>query len=84
MVSKKLAMRLDKKQTELANAEAKVKVLKGEVAELKQQVQLELVKKLQDNLHTDDLGTIEQFIAQVAPTDTTTSTTTDGGELDGH
>ncbi|APS41909.1 hypothetical protein FOL01_1050 [Weissella jogaejeotgali] len=80
MVSKKLAMRLDKKQTELANAEAKVKVLKGEVAELKQQVQLELVKKLQDNLHTDDLGTIEQ----VAPTDTITSTTTDGGELDGH
>lgn len=54
------------------------------MAELKQQVQLELVKKLQDNLHTDDLGTIEQFIAQVAPTDTTTSTTADGGELDGH
>ncbi|CAM4285584.1 hypothetical protein GA0061075_10315 [Weissella hellenica] len=73
-----------KKQTELANAEAKVKVLKSEVAELKQQVQLELVKKLQDNLHTDDLGTIEQFIAQATPTDTTTSTTADGGELDGH
>ena len=76
MVSKKLATRLKKKQEELTNAQEKVMVLKDEVTDLKKQVQLELVQKLQDNLKTDNLADIEQFIAQVTPTN-------NGGELNG-
>lgn len=76
MVSKKLAARLEKKQDELTNAQEKVTVLKDEVTDLKKQVQLELLQKLQENLQTENLADIEQFIAQVTPTD-------NGGEPNG-
>lgn len=76
MVSKKLATRLEKKQEELINAQEKVTVLKDEVTNLKKQVQLELLQKLQENLQTENLTDIEQFIAQVTPTD-------NGGEPNG-
>ena len=76
MVSKKLATRLEKKQGELTNAQEKVAVLKDEVTDLKKQVQLELLQKLQENLQTENLTDIEQFIAQVTPTD-------NGGEPNG-
>ncbi|WEA53834.1 hypothetical protein PWO95_04580 [Weissella paramesenteroides] len=67
MVSKKLAARLAKKQDELENAQEKVTTLKGEVADLKKQVELELVQKLQQHLQTEDLADVEQFIEQVSP-----------------
>lgn len=67
MVSKKLAARLAKKQDELKNAQAKVTTLKDEVADLKKQVELELVQKLQEHLQTEDLTDIEKFIEQVSP-----------------
>lgn len=67
MVSKKLAARLAKKQDELKNAQAKVTILKNEVADLKKQVELELVQKLQEHLQTEDLTDIEKFIEQVSP-----------------
>lgn len=67
MVSKKLAARLAKKQDELENAQEKVTTLKGEVADLKKQVELELVQKLQQHLQTEDLTDIEKFIEQVSP-----------------
>jgi hypothetical protein len=76
MVSKKLAARLEKKQDELISAQEKVTVLKVEVTDLKKQVQLELLQKLQENLQTENLTDIEQFIAQVTPTD-------NGGEPNG-
>ena len=67
MVSKKLAARLAKKQDELKNAQAKITILKDEVADLKKQVELELVQKLQKHLQTEDLTDIEKFIEQVSP-----------------
>lgn len=67
MVSKKLATRLAKKQYELENAQEKVTTLKGEVADLKKQVELELVQKLQQHLKTEDLVYVEKFIEQVSP-----------------
>lgn len=76
MVSKKLATRLEKKQEELISAQEKVTVLKDEVVNLRKQVQLELLQQLQENLQTQNLTDIEQFIAQVTPTD-------NGGELNG-
>ncbi|WP_439819432.1 hypothetical protein [Weissella paramesenteroides] len=79
MVSKKLAARLAKKQDELENAQEKVTTLKGEVAYLKKQVELELVQKLQQHLQTEDLVDVEKFIEQVSPIESQTDN--EGGEL---
>ncbi|GEP74028.1 hypothetical protein [Weissella thailandensis] len=79
MVSKKLAARLAKKQDELENAQEKVTTLKGEVADLKKQVELELVQKLQQHLQTEDLVDVEKFIEQVSPIESQTDN--EGGEL---
>ncbi|WP_288572976.1 hypothetical protein [uncultured Weissella sp.] len=79
MVSKKLAARLAKKQDELENAQEKVTTLKGEVADLKKQVELELVQKLQQHLQTEDLAYVEKFIEQVSPIESQTNN--EGGEL---
>ncbi|MFP7153984.1 hypothetical protein [Weissella paramesenteroides] len=79
MVSKKLAARLAKKQDELENAQEKVTTLKGEVADLKKQVELELVQKLQQHLQTEDLVYVEKFIEQVSPIESQTDN--EGGEL---
>lgn len=79
MVSKKLAARLAKKQDELENAQEKVTTLKGEVADLKKQVELELVQKLQQHLQTEDLIDVEKFIEQVSPIELQTDN--EGGEL---
>ncbi|XZO07887.1 hypothetical protein ABU186_10480 [Weissella paramesenteroides] len=79
MVSKKLAARLAKKQDELENAQEKVTTLKGEVADLKKQVELELVQKLQQHLQTKDLVYVEKFIEQVSPIESQTDN--EGGEL---
>ena len=79
MVSKKLAARLAKKQDELENAQEKVTTLKGEVADLKKQVDLELVQKLQQHLQTEDLVYVEKFIEQVSPIESQTDN--EGGEL---
>ncbi|MGK4017861.1 hypothetical protein AB0X56_07040 [Weissella paramesenteroides] len=79
MVSKKLAARLAKKQDELENAQEKVTTLKGEVADLKKQVELELVQKLQQHLQTKDLVDVEKFIEQVSPIESQTDN--EGGEL---
>ncbi|MCT0485839.1 hypothetical protein [Weissella paramesenteroides] len=79
MVSKKLAARLAKKQDELENAQEKVTTLKGEVADLKKQVELELVQKLQQHLQTEDLAYVEKFIEQVSPIESQTEN--EGGEL---
>lgn len=79
MVSKKLAARLAKKQDELENAQEKVTTLKGEVADLKKQVELELVQKLQQHLQTEDLADVEQFIEQVSPIESQADN--EGGEL---
>ncbi|APS41783.1 hypothetical protein FOL01_0924 [Weissella jogaejeotgali] len=79
MVSKKLAARLAKKQDELENAQEKVTTLKGEVADLKKQVELELVQKLQQHLQTEDLVDVEKFIEQVSPIELQTDN--EGGEL---
>ena len=79
MVSKKLAARLAKKQDELENAQEKVTTLKGEVADLKKQVELELVQKLQQHLQTEDLAYVEKFIEQVSPIESQADD--EGGEL---
>lgn len=79
MVSKKLAARLAKKQDELENAQEKVTTLKGEVVDLKKQVELELVQKLQQHLQTEDLVYVEKFIEQVSPIESQTDN--EGGEL---
>ena len=79
MVSKKLAARLAKKQDELENAQEKVTTLKGEVADLKKQVELELVQKLQQHLQTEDLVDVEKFIEQVSPIESQADN--EGGEL---
>lgn len=79
MVSKKLAARLAKKQDELENAQEKVTTLKGEVVDLKKQVELELVQKLQQHLQTEDLVDVEKFIEQVSPIESQTDN--EGGEL---
>lgn len=79
MVSKKLAARLAKKQDELENAQEKVTTLKGEVADLKKQVELELVQKLQQHLQTEDLAYVEKFIEQVSPIESQADN--EGGEL---
>lgn len=79
MVSKKLAARLAKKQDELENAQEKVTTLKGEVADLKKQVELELVQKLQQHLQTEDLVDVEKFIEQVSPIESQTDN--EGGAL---
>lgn len=79
MVSKKLAARLAKKQDELENAQEKVTTLKGEVADLKKQVELELVQKLQQHLQTEDLAYVEKFIEQVSPIKSQADD--EGGEL---
>ncbi|WP_258089198.1 hypothetical protein [Weissella fangxianensis] len=79
MVSKKLAARLAKKQDELKNVQEKVTTLKGEVADLKKQVELELVQKLQQHLQTEDLAYVEKFIEQVSPIESQTDN--EGGDL---
>lgn len=66
MVSKKLTTRLEKKQEELAIAESKAETLRQEVANLEQEVRLELLAQLENNLGTTDWSEIESFISGVS------------------